>query len=197
MLAQFRANPGKPHLEALKRVLRYLKGNAHFQLHLGSSGDGIDLVSWTDSDWAQDTDSRCSVGGFAFEIAGGFVSWSSKKQLMVALSMVEAEYMAAANATKEAIWLHILLEDLGYMQTLVTVLHGDNLSCIILSCNPTSHTHVKHIDIQHHFIRERVANSEINLQYCSTKDMVADVFTKPLPREAFKKFRAALGVGGY
>ena len=138
-----------------------------------------------------------SISGFVFDIAGGSVSWSSKKQPTVALSTAEAEYMAASNATKEAIWLRVLLEDLGFTQAEATTIHADNQGCIALSHNPVAHSRAKHIDIRHHFIRERVANNEVNLQFCSTKDMLADMFTKQLPREAFEKFRAALGVGEY
>jgi hypothetical protein len=96
------------------------------------------------------------VGGFIFEIASGSISWSLKKQPTVALSTVEAEYMAASNATKEAIWLRVLLEDLGFLQTIATIIHADNQGCIALTCNPVSHSHAKHIDIQHHFICERI-----------------------------------------
>lgn len=194
VIAQYGGNPGKPHLEAAKRVLRYLKATAHFGLMLGRS-DTIDLVGWTDSNWAQDPDSRRSIGGFVFDVAGGSVCWSAKKQPTVALSTVEAEYMAAANATKEAIWLRVLLEDLGYPQTSATIIHADNQGCIALTRNPVAHSRAKHIDIRHHFIRERVENKEIDLQYCSTKDMLADIFTKQLPREAFETFRSTLGVG--
>lgn len=115
LVAQFRGNPGKAHLEAAKRILRYLKGTTHYQLVLGRQGDkAINLVGWTDSNWAADPDSRRSVGGFVFEVAGSSVSWASKKQLTVALSTIEAEYMAALNAMKEAIWLHMLLESDDY-----------------------------------------------------------------------------------
>lgn len=200
VLAQFGQNPGKPHLEAAKRILRYLKGTAHFKLRLGHGGDAdgsLELVGWSDSDWAQDTDTRQSVGGFSFEIGGGHVSWSSKKQPTVATSTVESEYMAAANATKEAIWLRYLLTDLGHPPVAATVIRADNQGCIALSRNPVAHSRAKHIDIWHHFIRERVAMNEVDLQYCSTKDMIADIFTKALPRDTFEKFRAALGVGDY
>jgi hypothetical protein len=179
----------------VKRVLRYLKGTAHFGLAFGGSDSGADLIGWTDSDWAQDVDTRRSVGGFVFDVAGGSVSWSSKKQPTVALSTVEAEYMAASNATKEAIWLRTLLGDLGFTQVEATTIHADNQGCIALSRNPVSHSRAKHIDIRHHFIRERVENNEVDLKFCSKKNMIADIFTKPLPRDSFKKFRAALGVG--
>ena len=123
-------SPGIPHLEAAKRILRYLRGTSHFLLALGRQDhDSVDLVGWTDSNWAKDPDSRCSVGGFVFDVAGSSVSWSSKKQPTLALSTVEAEYMAASNATKEAIWLRTLLEDLGYPQTKATLIHADNQGC--------------------------------------------------------------------
>jgi hypothetical protein len=102
--------------------------------------------------------------------------------------------MAASNATKEAIWLRTLLTDLGFGPTQATVIHADNQGCIALAKNPVSHSRAKHIDIRHHFIRERVEHREIELQYVSTKDMLADIFTKQLPREAFERFRSMLGV---
>ena len=195
VVSQFGSNPGKSHLEAAKRILCYLKGTANLALTLGSSGsESVDLVGWTDFNWAQDPDSCRSIGGFLFKIAGGSVSWSAKKQPTVALSTVEAEYMAAANVTKEAIWLRVLLEDLGYPRINATIIHADNQGCIALARNPVTHTHAKHIDICHHFIRERVESQEIDLRYCSTKDMIANIFTKQLPREAFKRFRNALGI---
>ncbi len=103
--------------------------------------------------------------------------------------------MASGEATKESIWLRVLLADMGFAQTTATVIHADNQGAIALSHNPVGHSRAKHIDIRHHFIRERIQNKEIELEYCSTKDMLADIFTKQLPREAFEKFRTALGVG--
>ena len=144
------------------------------------------MSPYTDSDWAQDPETRKSIGGYVFNVAGGSISWASKKQPTVALSTVKAEYMAASNATKEAIWLRVLLEDLGFKQIQATMIYGDNQGCIALSRGTVSHSHAKHIDIRHHFIRERIANSEVDLRYCSTKDMLADIFTKQLPREAFE-----------
>ena len=105
--------------------------------------------------------------------------------------------MAAANATREAIWLCIFLEDLGYPQVLASLIHGDNQGCIALTQNPIAHSHTKHINIAHHFIREWIENKEVGLLYVSTKEMIADIFTKPLAREAFVKFCTALGVGEF
>jgi len=195
LIAQFGGNPGIAHLEAAKRILRYLKGTVDFKLVLGRrENGGFDLVGWTDSNWGQDPNDRRSVGGFVFDIAGGCVSWSSKKQNTVATSSVEAEYVASATATKEAIWLWTLLEELNFTQTTATIIKADNQGCIALAHNPVSHSQAKHIDIRHHFIRERIQRDEIAFQYISTKDMLADIFTKSLPCETFAKFRTKLGV---
>ena len=192
LIAQFGGNPGIPHLEAAKRILRYLKGTQELSLVLGRQGRGaVDIVGWTDSDWAGDVDSRHSVGGFVFDVTGGCVSWSLKKQVSVATSLVEAEYVALANATKEAVWLRTLLKEVGYPQSQATIVHADNQGAIALAQNPTSHSRAKHINIR---FRERIERNEIKLQYISTHQMVADILTKALLREAFERFREALGV---
>jgi transposase InsO family protein len=195
LVAQFSKNPGIPHLAASKRILRYLKGTTNFHLVLGQrDSEKLNLIGWSDASWAQDPDTRKSVSGFVFDIYGGSVSWSSKKQSIVATSTMEAEYIASSNATKEAIWLRTLLKELDFPQTTATIIFADNQGCIALSNNPISHSRAKHIDIRYHFVRERVEHNEINLQFVSTKDMLADIFTKALPREAFVKFRDRLGV---
>ena len=102
--------------------------------------------------------------------------------------------MAATNIMKEAIWLQVLLEDLGYLQVNTTIIHANNQDCIALACNSVTHTHTKHINICHHFICEHVENKEVNLQYCSTKNMIADIFIKQLFQEAFEHFQSALGI---
>jgi len=146
LIAQFSGNPSIPHLEAAKHILRYLKGTQDFSLVLGRQGRGaVDIVGWTDSDWAGDIDSRCSVGGFVFDVARGCVSWSSKKQVSVATSSVEAEYVTLANATKEAVWLRTLLKEVGYSQSQATIVHANNQGAIALAQNPISHSRAKHI----------------------------------------------------
>ena len=109
-------------------------------------------------------------------------------------SSVEAEYIASANATKEAVWLHTLLTELDFPPTQATVIHTDNLGCIALANNPVSYSRAKYIDIKYHFIREKIECQEIKLDYMSTKNMLADVFTKALPRKVFEKFPVQLGV---
>jgi len=189
LVAQFGSNPRIAHLEAAKHILRYLKGTINLNLVLGRrTKGGFDLVGWTDSNWAQDPDNCRFTSGFAFDVGGGVISWSSKKQPTVATSSVEAEYIASANATKEAIWLRTLLKELDSPQTKATIIHADNQGSIALAHNPVSHSRAKHIDIRHHFIRERIECGEISLEYVSTKKMIADIFTKALPCESFEKF---------
>jgi chemotaxis protein CheY-P-specific phosphatase CheC len=117
-------------------------------------------------------------------MGGGATSWSSKQQPTIALSTTEVEYMASTQATKEAIWMTKLMKELGYMkEKKVMVIRCDNQGAISLTKNLTQHVRTKHIDVQHHFVRERVENDEVTFEYCSTKEMVADVLTKALPKE--------------
>jgi hypothetical protein len=127
---------------------------------------------------------------------GGSVSWQAKKQHTVALSSVEAEYMASAQAAREAIWLRTMLKELGYHNLVASpvVLHSDSQGSIGLSKNPEHHARSKHIDIRHHFIREQVDAGTITLQYLSTDDMAADVLTKPLSRDKHNRFVTMLGI---
>jgi len=134
------------------------------------------------------------VEGFVFDVAGGCVSWSLKKQVSVATSSVEAEYVVSANATKEAVWLRTLLKKVSYPQSQATIVHADNQGAIALAQNPTSYSRAKHIDIHFYFIQECIERNKIKLQYISTHQMVTDILTKALPCEAFEKFCEALGV---
>ena len=134
LIAQFSGNPGIPYLEATKHILCYLKRTQEFSLVLGYQERGaVDIVRWTDSDWAGDVDSKHSVRGFVFDVVRGCVFWSSKKQVSVAISLVEAEYMALANTTKEAVWLRTLLKEVGYPQSQATIMHADNQDTIALA----------------------------------------------------------------
>ena len=195
LTAQFSANPSIAHLAACKRILRYLKGTKEYSLRLGGYiGDEIKLVGWSDANWAGDVRDRKSISGWSFDINGSTVTWSSKKQSVVATSTVEAEYIASSNATREAIWLRTLLSELDFPQVTATIIHSDSAGSIALSNNPVSHSRAKHIDIRYHFIRDQIDRGNIKLEYVSTKDMIADILTKALPRDAFEKCREKLGV---
>ena len=192
-LSQYMTCPTEEHWKGIKRILRYLKGTIDYGLVFTSDGENI-LYGYSDADWAGDLDTRRSTSGYVFKIGGAIVSWNSKKQITVAKSTTEAEYVALSAAASETIWLRQLLKDLGFNKSGATVLYEDNNGAIELSKNAKHHGRTKHIDIAHHFIRERVASNELSVIHCPTGDMLADVMTKGLARVQFEKLRNKLGV---
>ena len=151
-------------------------------------------MGYTDSDWANCLDMRRSIGGYCYSLGSGLISWNAKKQKTVAASSCEAEYVAASESTKEAIWIRSLLEGINFKQVEPTTINCDNNSAINLSEDPSLHSRVKHIDIRYHFIRERVQSNEINVSYINTNDNIADVFTKALPAPTFQRLRGFMGL---
>ena len=152
------------------------------------------MKGYADADWAGDLDTRRSTSGYCFKIGEATVSWASKRQATVAKSTAEAEYVALSFAAQEALWLRQLMKDVGFGVTAPTVIFEDNNGAIDLSRNAKYHNRTKHIDINHHFIRERVKSKEIDVVPCPSKDMAADVLTKGIPRVQFEKLRNLLGV---
>ena len=127
-------------------------------------------------------------------MSGAAVSWKSQKQTCVALSTAEAEYIALAAATQEATWMRQLLEDLPSGQIEPTVICEDNQSTICIAQNPQYHNRTKHIDIKYHYVREKVLDTTIELRYCPTRDMIADILTKGLTYDKFSRLRTLSGV---
>ena len=183
------------HWMAVKRIMRYLKGTSDVKLCLG--GKNIVLSGYCDADYAGDTSNRRSTTGYMFKVGAGAVSWNSKRQQTTATSTVEAEYMATSYATKEAIWLRQLMADVGCTQGEATTIMCDNQGCISLAKNPTHHSRTKHIDVQYHFIREKLELGVIRLDYCPTEHMVADVLTKGLCKDRHLRLVIAFGLRGF
>ena len=196
-LSKFAQNPTPDHHQAVQRVLRYLRGTNHLGItYIGTTprSNEPELTGYCDSDWAADRDDRISVTGYAFLLCGGAISWQSKKQKTPALSTVEAEYMAAAAAAKEALWWRTQLQGLGYDTTSSTVLYSDSKGSIALAKNPEHHANTKHIDLRYHFIRHHVAERSIHLEYINTTAMAADILTKALSRDKHRAAAALLGM---
>ena len=149
------------------------------------------LHGFTDADWGSDKDTRRSTTGYVFRFGGAAISWSSKMQPTIAISTAEAGYMAACTATQEAVHLRLLLTELG-MPPECTVIFEDNQPCIHIATNAVTSTRSKHIDIRFHFVRERIQNGEVILQYLPTDEMIADALTKNLDRVKLVKFRKAM-----
>ena len=152
------------------------------------------MIGYCDADWGGDLNTRRSTSGYIFTVGNSLVTWTSKKQLTVAKSTTEAEYVALSLATQEAIWIRQLLKDVGMSIDLPTLIHEDNIGAIELSKNSKFHNRTKHIDISYHFIRERVVSKEIEVKYCSSSSNLADIMTKALPKTHFQKLRKAMGV---
>ena len=194
VLSQYMSRPSKDHWIGVKRVLRYLKGTLKYGLKFTVHEEEPELFGYSDADWAGDVDTRRSTSGYVFQIGSSTVSWSSRKQATVAKSSTEAEYVALSSATQEAVWLRRLMEDLGRQMDAPTTIYEDNQGAIELAKNAKYHNRTKHIDICHHFVRERVVSNEIQVIYCPTGDMIADIMTKGLAKLSFEKLRNLLGV---
>jgi hypothetical protein len=178
---------------AVKRIMRYLKGTLDLTLCLG--GKAVSLRGYCDADWGGDANERHSTTGYVFFVGVGAISWNCKKQPTIALSTTEVEYMATSQCTKEAIWLRKLMADVGLVQGGAITIMCDNQGCIALAKNPTHHSRTKHIDIQHHFIGEKLESGEIGLKYCPIQDMVADVLTKALAKKQHQNLTRSMGLG--
>jgi len=186
------SRPTVEHWQVAKGVLRYVAGTVNCGIIFGRVG--VDAVAgFCDADFAGDVDTRRSTTGYAFLLHGGAISWSSRLQSTVAVSTVEAEYMSAAAAVKEALWLRVLLAELGIDAKPMRV-YCDNQGALKLLKHPIASQRSKHIDVLYHFAREKVMLNEVEFVYCATDSMVADIFTKPLNRSKFELCRAALGV---
>ncbi|KAK4408869.1 Retrovirus-related Pol polyprotein from transposon RE1 [Sesamum angolense] len=193
LLSRFMQSPSQVHYAAAKRILRYLRGTKDFGIWYKSTNDAK-LLGYTDSDWAGSVDDMKSTSGYTFSLGSGIFSWASKKQATVAQSSAEAEYIAAAATSNQAIWLRRILEDIGEKQEEPTTIYCDNKSAIAITKNPVQHSRTKHIDIKYHSLREATTRGEIELKYCSTEEQLADIFTKASPRNKFEELRKNIGV---
>ncbi|TFY76440.1 hypothetical protein EWM64_g7573 [Hericium alpestre] len=190
--SQFMQNLGRIHWEATKCVMRYLKATRDEWLIYGTDSEGR-IAGYSDADWGSN-DHRHSISGYVFLIDGGAVLWSAKKQLIVALSSTEAEYVALTHAAKEALWMRAFLGEILGPFDKPTTIFGDNQSAITLAQDNIFHSHTKHIAIRYHFIRDAVERNEVDLIYCPTGEMAADVFTKALACPKMEKMQGLVGI---
>ena len=190
-LARYMSKPTTTHWTAAKHVLRYLAGTTDYGIIFTPSDSTLN--AYCDANHAGDIDTRRSTTGYVFTFNNGAITWSSRLQPTVAASTTEAEYMAAASTVKEALWLRKLFTDLDLHIACIDI-KSDSQSAIHMLKNPVISLRSKHIDIVHHFARERVARGEVNFFYIPTDSMVADILTKPVPTNKFKFCRDAMGI---
>lgn len=191
LLARMASSPTVQAWTGLKRVMRYLVGTAHLGLEYDVRGKDEALVMYCDADWAGDQKDRKSTSGFVIFLYGCPVVWYSKKQGCVAMSTSEAEFIAISDGMKEAKWMIGLLEELECSSLKPVPVFEDNTGAIKWS---TSDKRAKHVDLRYHFVKKLVEDGLFEIRYCSTMDMIADVFTKPLPTERFITLRTLLHV---
>ena len=204
-VSRFLENPGPKHWQAVKRIIRYLVGTADMKIRYSKSVQDSQVTqgyfsgklpgtvaAYVDADYATCKETRRSVTGYIFLLAGGPVSWNSRKQPSVALSTTEAEYMAAASAVQELVWLKRLQEQLGLLVPKTMVLYEDNQSTIFLSEGQGEHQRSKHIDVKYRYVQERVQAGEVKLEYIRSQNNLADILTKALVASVFSFLVAQL-----
>jgi hypothetical protein len=194
-VARYASNPNQDHMDAVDRIFCYLKGDPGKSI-VYTNKHGLELKGFVDSDFAGCEDSRKSTGGYVFMLSGGPVSWASQRQKTVATSTLDAEYIAAAEAAKEAVWIRNFINDLRIPGIHITnvPLYIDSNSALRLTRNPEYHSKSKHIDVRHHFIREKVEEGVIDTQRVNTRDNLADMFTKGLPRDTHEGLTGRMGL---
>ena len=194
-LSQFGSNPTHEHLLAAQHVLQYLSNTQHYRLIYGMN-DSTELIGYSDSDWAGDRSDRRSTTGYAFILSGSSIAWTTQKQRTVALSTTEAEYMALCECSKHTQWTISLLQQLSFEIDLPVDVYCDSDGAISIASKNVDHKRTKHIDVKYHYIRERINEGTIHVNGVDSKDNLADVLTKPLPREQHHILTSRLGLFG-
>ncbi|WVZ00998.1 hypothetical protein V8G54_027067 [Vigna mungo] len=196
IVSRFMANRKKSHLAAAKRVVRYIKGTAEdgILFPYGMQIGELELIGYTNSDFGGDQTDRKSTSGSIFFVNNAPVSWSSKKQGIVALSSCEAEYVTGCNAVCQGIWLSELLKHIKMVIGKAFILNMDNTLAISLARNAISHGRSKHIDVKFHYLRDVMNKNQVELKFCKTKLQLADLFTKALSQGRLSFLRSKVGV---
>uniref|UniRef100_A0A2N9H369 CCHC-type domain-containing protein n=1 Tax=Fagus sylvatica TaxID=28930 RepID=A0A2N9H369_FAGSY len=189
-VCQFMNAPTDIHLIAAKRILRYIRGTIDHGLFY--TPGPISLSAFSDADWAGDPNDRRSTSGLLVFLGNNPITWSAKKQLTVSRSSTEAEYRALASASAELCWLRTLVKDLGLYLSDPPILWCDNVSALAIASNPVFHARTKHIEVDFHFIWERVLRKDLQVKFVSTNDQLADIFTKGLSSPRFHDLQSKL-----
>jgi hypothetical protein len=193
LLSRFQANPGIDHWNALMHVVGYVRNTIDYGLTYSRDGD-LSPLGYADADYGGCRDTRRSTSGYVFMMAGGPVTWSSKRQSTVALSTVEAEYVAMSRCAQQMTWMQSWLDEVAIEYATPGVIKGDSRGAISLTKNTKDHGKIKHIDIRHHYIRDLVHSGRISIEQIPSADNLADLFTKALPRDHHHRLLGKLNV---
>ena len=205
-VAQFCADPGKSHWEAVRYIFRYLNGTRMYGIefsgvsellhsYFGEAPTNIPTAAmFADSDWANDADKRKSVGGYAFIMNGGVIDYNCKKFTDTPLSSTEAEWYAACEAAKSGKWLRNMLHEIGFPMDSPTVIFEDNQGCISYGKRSVNQSSMKHIDLKYNFLRQEIQRGTFDLRRVPSSQNIADIFTKALAKPQFQELRKRLNI---
>ena len=192
VLSRFMHEPSKPHIEAALRVVRYLKKNPGQGLFFSSQSD-LRLRAYCDSDWGGCPMTRRSTTGYCVLFGSSLISWKSKRQKVVSLSSTEEECRAMTATCCEWTWLRNLLKDLNIVHLKPVLLYYDNRAGLHIAANPVFHERTRHIEMDCHYIRDKIQDGSVVTQFVRSSSQLADVFTKPLGKEDFIPLISKLG----
>ncbi|KAL5576981.1 hypothetical protein UlMin_018680 [Ulmus minor] len=195
VLGRYLSDPGTSHWQAVKKVLRYLQGTKDHMLTYRRTNN-LDIVGFCDANFGGCVDDKKSTTGYIFMMAGGAISWKSVKQTLTVSSTMEAEYVACYQATCNAMWLRNFISALGVVDsaTRPLKLYCDNSAAVSFSRNTGSTCRSKHIDVKFYFVKEKVAEGLISVEYMSTNNMLTDPLTKGLPICVFQEHVSHMGL---
>ena len=195
MLGRYLSNHGSQHWKAAKKVLRYLQGTKDLML-TDQRTNILDVVGFCDANFTGCIDDKKSTTGYIFMMVGGVVSWKSVKQTLIASSTMEAEHVACYEGCCHAIWMRIFFSTLGVVDSISRPLKlfYDNSAAVAFSKNTRSISCSKHIDVKFYFVKEKMAESLIDIEHMSTKCMLADPLTKGLPIVVFHEHVSQMGL---
>ncbi|CAA6659738.1 unnamed protein product [Spirodela intermedia] len=193
VLSQYTNDPRKIHLQTAYRLLKYLKTTTG-QGILFKKGGNQSVESYTNANYAGSVIDHRSTSGYCTFVCGNLVTWRSKKKQVVAQSGAEAKFRALAQGIREDLWIRGLLDELRVNQSKHMKLFCDNKSAIAIARNPVQHDRTKHIEVDRHFIKEKVETRDVDLIYVGTSEHVAGIFTKGLTRPVFQRLVSKLGM---
>ncbi|KAM2798564.1 hypothetical protein COP1_003511 [Malus domestica] len=194
VVSQFMHAPSEDHMAAVMRILSYLKGAPGRRLIFRKHGH-MEVKGYTDADWAGNITDRRSTSGYFTFVAGNLVTWRSKKQNVVARSTAEAEYRGMAHGICELLWLRILLIKIRFKPQGSMLLYYDNQAMREIANNPAHHDRTKHVEVDRHFIKEKLDVKLIDITYVRSEEQLADVLTHAVSARVFQDSLDKLGLG--
>ncbi|CAL2245578.1 unnamed protein product [Prunus armeniaca] len=194
VVSQFMHSPSEDHMNIVLRILRYLKSAPGKRLMFSKHGH-LNIDGYSDADWAGNVTDRKSTSGYFTFVGGNLVTWRSKKQNVVALSSAEAKFRGMTKRICELLWLRKLLTELGYKPTSIMNLFCDNKAAIAIAQNPVQHDRTKHVEVDRHFIKQKLEAIVFQFPFVKSEDQLADILTKAISSKAFHNSLDQLGIG--